>query len=192
MLPPALIYLHGFLSGPESTKARQTVAYFASHHPKIEVFCPQLPADFDRWPGFIADIIATYKHRQVAIIGSSLGGYLATYLADKLQCAAAVINPAVRPDELLQDFLGTHQCYYSEQLVEVKTEHLPLLRSLYCPDPPVKIRVLLQTGDETLDYRQALDYFENADLVVEHGGDHSFQNYQQHLPALAQYLFSSR
>lgn len=188
-----LLYLHGFLSGPASEKAQQTVQYFENKHPDIRIHCPQLPFDFERLPDTLLELEQSLaESQQVGIIGSSLGGYLATYLSDQLNCPAVVINPAVKPDELLMDYLGVHQCYYSDRSVEVKAEHLPLLRSLRIPQAPSKVRAYLQTGDETLDYREAEIYYHPSQLVIEEGGDHSFQGYVDHLPAIHNYLFGER
>ena len=184
-----LLYLHGFLSGPSSEKAQQTCDYFSRYHPDIELHCPQLPFDFDQWPAVTESLIARFAGQKVGIIGSSLGGFLATYLSAKLNCPAVAINPAVRPDELLEDYLGLHQCYYANQEVEVCRRHLPMLRAMRLQSPPNSMRVFLQTDDETLDYRQAASFYLPHQLVVEQGGDHSFQNYSRHLPAIHKYLF---
>lgn len=184
-----LLYLHGFLSGPSSEKARQTCDYFTQQHPDIQIHCPQLPFDFEQWPTVVENMINQFTGENVGIIGSSLGGFLATYLSAKLNCPAVAINPAVRPDELLEDYLGFHQCYYSKQRVEVCRRHLPMLRSMRLQSPPTDMQVFLQTGDETLDYREAEAFYLPEQLLIEQGGDHSFQDYSRHLPTIHKYLF---
>ncbi len=185
-----LLYLHGFLSGPSSEKAQQTVKYFNDYHPNITIHCPQLPFDFDQLPAFIQSLVDQYQGKTLGIVGSSLGGFLATYLANELGAPAVVINPAVKPDELLLDYLGEHQCYYSDTRVTVSISHLPLLQTMRVQQPPSNIKVLLQTNDETLDYKQAEIYYQHCELHIEQGGDHSFQGYSDHLPAIHNYLFN--
>jgi predicted esterase YcpF (UPF0227 family) len=120
------------------------------------------------------------------LVGSSLGGYYATHLAERHGLKAVLINPAVNPHQLFDGFLGTQQNLYSGERWELTHDHVDALAELEVPAPqdPQRIQVWLQTGDETLDYRRAQAFYRACALRIEGGGDHSFQDFASKLPAL--------
>lgn len=188
-----VLYLHGFLSSPQSVKAQATKAWFARHYPQVTLHIPQL---FNN-PGQVKQQLENYiaQHPQLLeqglkVIGSSMGGYLASYLVEQHGGRAALVNPAVRPYELLLGYLGDHINPYTQEPFSLVTDDMHILKSLDTPTlkAPEQYLVLLQTGDETLDYRQAEHKYQNAQLRIEQGGDHSFVNYDQHLPDIARFL----
>lgn len=185
-----LIYLHGFLSSPLSSKALVTKAYLTKHYPATTFHCPQLSGNIDRAISQLRALVQTIPVTQLRFIGSSMGGFLATYATEVFGGRAVLINPAVTPHELLSDYLGKHINPYSNEVFYVHTEHLALLK--HCVQKrlktPQNYMVLLQTGDETLDYTQAADKYQHANLVIEDGGDHSFVNYAQWLPKIVAFL----
>jgi len=128
----------------------------------------------------------------VRVIGSSMGGYLASWLVETCGGKAVCINPAVRPYELLMDYLGEHVNPYTQVAFSLAESDMTLIRTLDTPTlrNPGDYKVLLQTQDETLDYRQAEAKYAGADLTIEQGGDHSFVGYADHLPAIAKFLLS--
>jgi predicted esterase YcpF (UPF0227 family) len=120
------------------------------------------------------------------LVGSSLGGYYATHLAERHGLKAVLINPAVNPHQLFDGFLGTQQNLYTGESWELTHDHVVALAELEVPAPqdPQRIQVWLQTGDETLDYRRAQAFYRACALRIEAGGDHSFQGFAARLPAL--------
>ena len=190
-----VLYLHGFLSSPQSVKAQATKAYFEQHHPDVTLHIPalsnypsqvesQLLALIESTPALITD--------GLRVIGSSMGGYLSTFLIEKFSGKAVLINPAVKPYELLQGFIGEHTNPYTGEVFHIVESDIEVIEKLDAKElqhaPAYK--VLLQTEDETLDYRLAETKYASSTLVVEEGGDHSFIGFENHLPAIADFLLN--
>ena len=120
------------------------------------------------------------------LVGSSLGGYYATVLAERHGLSALLINPAVRPWQVLEPLLGEQRNHHHGATWQLTGEHLAALQAMQVP-PPVdasRYQVWLQTGDETLDYRQAEAFYRHCPLRIEAGGDHGFRGFVRRLPAL--------
>ena len=184
-----LIYIHGFNSSPLSHKARQTADYFARDGRADCLAVPELPHEPAR---AIEDLCAIIENRTqpVALIGSSLGGYYATWLAEHYGVRAALINPAVRPAELWQSHLGHNQNFYSGRRYEITAEHVEQLRQLDVPvlRHPENLMLLVQTGDETLDYRLAVDKYKSSVSIIQPGGNHILVNFELMLPDIIRFL----
>jgi predicted esterase YcpF (UPF0227 family) len=172
-------------SSPISNKATQLTAMMASlglseqlrvpelhHHPRQAI--AQLNAAIDELGG------------RPLLVGSSLGGYYATHLAERHGLKAVLINPVVNPHQLFDGFLGTQQNLYTGETWELTHDHVAALAELEVPAPrdPQRIQVWLQTGDETLDYRRAQAFYRACALRIEAGGDHGFQGFSAKLPTL--------
>ena len=188
-----VLYLHGFLSSPQSVKAQSTVQWFARNYPATTIHTPALSNYPSKVFGQLDNYISTHPQLLedgLKIIGSSMGGYLATYLVERLGGKAVLINPAVKPYELLVDYLGEHVNPYTNEVFHLVNDDMELLKALDTQvlKTPQAYRVMLQTGDETLDYRQAQTKYAGATLMIEEGGDHSFINYTNHLPDIATFL----
>ncbi|MBA1193501.1 esterase [Pseudomonas entomophila] len=177
----SILYIHGFNSSPLSRKARQLEMAMdplglaerlripaLHHHPRQAI--AQLEA-------------AIVALGQPLLVGSSLGGYYATHLAERHGLKALLINPAVAPHRLFDGYLGTQRNLYTDETWELTLDHVQALAELEVPAPSAgeRIQVWLQTGDETLDYRQAQRYYQACDLRIEVGGDHGFQGFAQRL-----------
>lgn len=130
--------------------------------------------------------------KDLVLIGSSLGGYYGAYLSEKYDLPAALINPAVRPFDLLESYIGSHKNYHTDDIHEVAPEHMDELRDLYVEEPTHidKLMILVQTGDETLDYSLALEKYSRSLCIVRMGGDHSYANYVSDLPQIFDFLLS--
>lgn len=176
-----IVYLHGFASSSQSEKALLVRDYFQQHLPQHRLSVPDLPyTPAEAWQEL--QLLCVQNPPQL-VIGSSLGGFLATALAEQYGCRAVLINPAVRPHLLLQQHLGRYYHPVRQQHYEVRADHLPLLEKLQVQElrQPSQYLVLLQSGDEVLDYRQALDFYQQCQTDVQEGGDHSYQNLQSRL-----------
>ncbi|MGC7839819.1 YqiA/YcfP family alpha/beta fold hydrolase [Pseudomonas wayambapalatensis] len=180
----SILYIHGFNSSPLSAKARQLEAVMQQlglgdhlrvpalhHHPR------QAMAQLET---AIAELGAPL------LVGSSLGGYYATHLAERHDLKALLVNPAVTPHKHFDGYLGTQRNHYSEETWELTLDHVQALAELEVPPPQdaSRYQVWLQTADETLDYRHAERYYRACALRIEAGGDHSFQGFAERLPAL--------
>lgn len=180
----SILYIHGLNSAPSSMKASQLQAAMEQmglagqlrvpalhHHPRQAI--AQLEAG-------IAEL------DRPLLVGSSLGGYYATHLAERHGLKALLINPAVNPHQLFDGYLGTQTNHYTGETWELTHDHVQALAELEVPAPndPERYQVWLQTGDETLDYRRAERFYRACALRIEAGGDHSFQDFALHLPAM--------
>lgn len=189
-----LVYIHGFLSSPGSTKAQQTEAWLAEQAPSVAYLCPSLspyPAQTQaQLDALMSELCATGQ--SVGVVGSSLGGFWATYLVETYGVRAVLVNPSVRPYDLVESLLGqTLTNYYSADTYQMQPEHAEQLHAADFPLPSKTAHywLLAQTGDETLDYRQAQGKYQACKSTIERGGDHGFQGYEQKLPEIIEFLF---
>lgn len=187
-----LIYLHGFLSSPKSVKCQATLAYFQQHHSDIERIAVQIPYYPQDAISQLRTLVSQYQDCQLGYIGSSMGGFLSTHLMQTFPGKAVLINPAVNPHILLKNYLGEHLHPYTQETFTLTEQHMTQLSEL-CVDTirvPEDFWVLLQENDETLDYREAVEKYQQSKVTVEPGGDHSFQGYENYLPEIASFLFA--
>lgn len=184
-----ILVIHGFNSSPQSLKAQITRQYMQIMHPEVEVLCPQLASNPCAAIKQLCDIIEDDNHCQWYLTGSSLGGFFATYLAAKYQLKAVLINPAVKPYDLVDDILGEHSNPYTGEVYQVTVAHMQQLK-LYERDKIDRksFFVMVQTGDEVLDYQHAVDKYQQCRLEVQQGGDHSFINFAKMLPNIVNFF----
>lgn len=189
--PSLLLYIHGFNSSPLSHKAQVMRQYCAEHRSDIKVVIPKLAPFPQQAAEQLRSLIESYQaDYQIGLVGSSLGGYLATWLNAHYAVPAVLVNPAVKPYELLRNFLGEQQNPYTQQRYLLTVEHIDELKALEVEsiDQPDDFWLLQQTGDEVLDYRQAVDKYRHARQTVEEGGDHSFVGFERYPAAIIEFL----
>ena len=177
-----LVYLHGFNSSPASHKAQLMKSYMEGRGFASRYACPALPDTPGEAVRAIEQTIAGRDPHSVTFIGSSLGGYYATWFVKKLGCRAVLINPAVTPHVGLEAYLGTQKNLHTGEPYELTRAHLEGWRRLLVERvEPEKYLLLLETGDEVLDWREAARKYEGARTVIRDGGDHSLQSFPEHL-----------
>jgi uncharacterized protein len=183
-----IIYIHGFGSSGEASKAKLLRAY--CHKEKIRFIAPSLPSIPDLAIKTLSELIESYmEHEPVHLIGASLGGYYALYLGDKYNLKAVLINPAVNAPETLERAIGHGVNYYDNSSYEWNEGHLEMLESYEIEEPNLEnLLVLLQKGDEVLDYEEALEVLEGAKMIVEEGGTHSFEGLERHMEEIKRFL----
>lgn len=182
---PSVVYIHGFNSSPASLKAQQLRrAWLQLGLPVEQLQIPELHHHPERAIAQLQELIRQLQ--QPVLIGSSLGGYYATYLAQQHHLKALLINPAVRPQHLFDGFLAEQENLYTGERWLLTDAHLQTLAALEVapPNDAERFCVWLQTGDETLNYCLAEQYYEGCSVHIEQGGDHGFQRFAEHLPAL--------
>lgn len=174
---PTLLYIHGLNSSARSMKARQLTAVMNSLGLGERLRVPELHHHPRQALLQLDEAIAQLG--RPLLVGSSLGGYYATHLAHRHGLKAVLINPAVNPHQLFDGFLGTQQNLYTGERWELTHDHIQALVELEVPAPqdPERVRVWLQTGDETLDYRRAERFYRDCALDIQAGGDHSYQGF---------------
>jgi hypothetical protein len=178
-----ILYLHGFRSSPRSFKARVVQARLRELGREDELICPHLPPSPQAAMELVERLIARFPPEELSIIGSSLGGYYATWLAEGLGCRAALLNPAVRPPKDLEPYVGVHTEYHSGRPFEFKREYLAELEALRI-DPitlPERYYLLAATGDEVLDYREMLAHYPGAQVHLIEGSDHAISEFPQYV-----------
>ncbi len=193
-MPPLLIYLHGFLSSPAAQKAQELQEYLHQHaHLAVDFLAPAIAA----YPAqAIAELQQCIRDEQqqgrqsIGLVGSSLGGFYARCLVEAFQLRAVLINPAVQPYQLLRQRLGEHENPYSGEPFCLTEQHMLDLKSLepLSLQHPEHYLVMLQTGDEVLDYRAAQQHYRHSPQIVEAGGNHRFADFKKHIPDVLQFL----
>lgn len=186
-----VLYIHGFLSSPLSLKAQQVHSWLTLHKPDWNYCCPELPAYPAEAMATLESIVRKHWDRPVYLLGSSLGGYYATYLSQIYSLKTVLINPAVRPYRFMLEYLNRGlKNYHTDNTYYLTSEHIQQIRryELEILSQPEKIWLLVQTGDQTLDYRDAVSYYVGCKQAVEQGGDHSFEGFKNKLPEIITFL----
>lgn len=185
-----LLYLHGFTSAPASHKAQALAARMRERGCGDAFVCPQLPPSPKQAIALAERIIAA-RERPITLVGSSLGGYYATYLAERHGLKAVLVNPAVVAHLALQQYVGPQRNLYTGERFDFTQTHVEELRALEVPRlaHPERLWLLVETGDELLDYRQAVNRYRDAKQTVLEGGDHSFTRWASYLDEIIDFAF---
>jgi uncharacterized protein len=186
-----LLYLHGFRSSPQSAKATQMAERVRRGHPGVRWWCPQLPpSPRDAMAGMMAGI-AGWPHRQMAVVGSSLGGFYAAWVAARTGCRYVVLNPAVFPARDLARHIGAQTSWHAPQerffFQPAYVDELRELESAPPPDPTQGMAVIAQ-GDELLDWREMQACHAGTRLRLIEGSDHALSDFDRHIDAVLAFL----
>ena len=182
-----ILYLHGFTSGPQSHKAVALGARMAERGFGDRFICPQLPAAPKDAVALTDAIVRAQVGAggtgTVTVVGSSLGGYYATHLAETFGLRAVLVNPAVVAHIQLEKYLGPQRWLYTDEAFDFTRQHIDELRAIHHQTltRPERYWLLAETGDETLDYRHAVARYAGARQTVLPGGDHSFTRWTDYL-----------
>jgi predicted esterase YcpF (UPF0227 family) len=186
-----LIYVHGFNSSPASGKAQLVKSRMEAMGRGAEFVAPALPHTAAEAVALLDALAA--RHPGAALIGSSLGGYYATWLAEKHDRRAALLNPAVRPYDLLSAHLGVQQNLYTGERYELTAQHVEELRALEVTRlTPARYLLVAATGDEVLDYRAAVARYRGCRQIVIDGGDHGLSDFAEHVDAVLDFCGYAR
>lgn len=183
-----LIYIHGFNSSAQSGKARRMAAWMAQRGLGEAYACPDLPHRPEEAIALLEDLIAR-SEGPAKLVGSSLGGFYATYLAEKHDLKAVLVNPCVDCHVKLAAYLDQPQKnWHTGQEYVFSAAHLADLQPLaVVPARKDNYFLLLETGDAVLDYREAVSFYAGARQVVLEGGDHGFTRFTDYLPAILEF-----
>jgi len=188
-----LIYLHGFNSSPGSHKAQLLKRDMEARGLGQQYCCPALPTPGLHAIAMVEAEIARHPREFITLVGSSLGGFYASYLAERRDLRAVLINPAVYPHEDLRAYLGVQRNLHTQQQYELTEEHLRQWEKLYLPTVRAQRYLLLvETGDEVLDFRAAVKKYEGARQIVIEGGDHSLKSFPEHIPLILDFAGLTR
>lgn len=185
-----LLYLHGFRSSPQSAKARRMAALVTQRHPQVMWWCPQLPPSPAAAIDMIMEGIADWPDT-LAVIGSSLGGFYATCVAQARGCKAVLLNPAVHPARDLAKYIGEQTTWHNPgERFFFEPGFVAELRALECGAlaRPENIFAIIAKGDEVLDWREMSARYPGADIKLLEGGDHALSDFEPHIEDLFAFL----
>jgi len=187
-----LLYIHGFNSSPQSHKASAFKLWLAQHHPEIAYEVPYLkpyPADAIAQ---LEKLVESYlaKNEVTGLVGSSLGGFYAAWLAEKYRLRAVLVNPAVRPFDLLGKYIGENKNFYNDDHYLFEQKHVDELKQFFVPQHknPQDLLLMVQTADESLDFKEATAKYSTSQNIIEYGGDHGFQDFERWFQYTLQFL----
>jgi len=194
-----ILYLHGFRSSPTSMKARMMADAMAQRGLAADWACPQLPAS----PREAIDLTMGIARRQLegadtpralTVIGSSLGGFYATWLAEQLGCKAVLLNPAVEAARDLATQVGEHHMYHSDAPFVFLPEYVDELAAIHAPriTQPDRYFLVAATGDEVLDWREMRDRYAGCRQRIVQGSDHGLSDFAQWMPEVLEFALGAR
>lgn len=186
-----LLYLHGFRSSPQSTKARKFAAWVAAHRPDLDWWCPQLPASPAEAMREVMAGVSAWPAERMAVIGSSLGGFYATAVAERRGCRAVVLNPAVDPARDLAGAVGITSAWHSDAPFDFRAEYVDELRAVAPPArlaDPGRYLAVIAKGDEVLSWREMSARYAGCQRIVLEGSDHALSDFDRQLPAVLAFL----
>jgi predicted esterase YcpF (UPF0227 family) len=186
-----LLYLHGFRSSPKSTKARMCEARVRERYPSLTWWCPQLPPSPREAMRLVMDGIAAWPKAGMGVIGSSLGGFYATYVAQACDCRAVLLNPAVDPARDLAKYIGEQTSWHDPgERFFFEPRFVDELRALDAG--PLRDRekffAVIAKGDEVLDWREMTARYAGCRIKLLEGGDHALSDFDSHIAEVFGFL----
>ena len=190
-VPTHLLYLHGFRSSPKSFKAERLRGCLATHQSALHWWCPQLPPSPREAMAQVLEGIADWPRERMAVVGSSLGGFYASVVAEHTGCAAVVMNPAVDPARDLAAHIGEHTAFHdASQRFFFRAEFVSELAALAPAQftHPERTLAIIAKGDELLSWQEMSARYAGATQRLIEGSDHALSDFDQHLPSLLAFL----
>ena len=191
MIVTHLLYLHGFRSSPLSAKAVKMAAAVQALHPAVHWWCPQLPPSPRQAIEMLMAGIAGWPQASMAVVGSSLGGFYATWIAARTGCPAVLLNPAVQPARDLARHIGVQSAWHSPQeTFFFQPEFVQELRELDAGtlSRPERFYTLIAKGDELLDWREMSARYAGSQGQLLEGGDHALSDFDEHMAGVMRFL----
>jgi predicted esterase YcpF (UPF0227 family) len=186
-----LLYLHGFRSSPQSAKARQVAARVAQRHPRVAWWCPQLPPSPRAAMDMLMQGIAAWPRQSMAVMGSSLGGFYATCVAEAVGCKAVLLNPAIHPARDLAKYIGEQTTWHDPaEHFFFEPRFVDELRALEGGPlaHPENYFAVVAKGDEVLDWREMTGRYPGAKIKLLEGGDHALSDFDRHIGQVFDFL----
>jgi hypothetical protein len=186
-----LLYLHGFRSSPQSAKARQVAARVRVQHPGVTWWCPQLPPSPRLAMAQVLQGIGGWPREAMAVVGSSLGGFYATWVAETTGCRAVLLNPAVDPARDLARYIGEQVAWHDpQQHFYFAPAFVDELHALACGPVrhPENYLAVIAKGDEVLNWREMAGRYPGARIKLLEGGDHALGDFDAHIDEVFAFL----
>lgn len=182
-----LLYVHGFNSSSASAKAQQMLQWFRQHGAEDRIIIPDLPMDPHQATALLDNVVQSSA--VTAVVGSSLGGFYGTWLAERHGLKGVLVNPAVRPWRLLEEAIGPIAHYHTGEVHELEPGWAAVLEryAVNNIERPENLLLLQQTGDETLNWLDAWDFYQDCHTYKGLGGNHSFAGFTAFIPLVLQF-----
>jgi predicted esterase YcpF (UPF0227 family) len=194
-MPPTpvthLLYLHGFRSSPKSTKARMVAARVRQRHPEVTWWCPQLPPSPKAAMEMVMDHVKAWPRERMGVIGSSLGGFYATCVAQARDCRAVLLNPAIDPARDLANYIGDQTAWHDpSEHFYFEPRYVDELRAL--ETGPIRhaenFFAVLAQGDEVLEWREMTARYQGCRIKLLEGSDHALSDFDEHIDEVFAFL----
>ncbi|MBS3998697.1 MAG: esterase [Hydrogenophaga sp.] len=193
-----LLYLHGFRSSPQSMKAQKVAARVRTQHPGVTWWCPQLPPSPEAAMRMVTGGIAGWPRETMAVVGSSLGGFYARWVALQTGCRAVLLNPAAHPARDLAGYIGEQTAWHDPQerfffqptfVDELRVLEADIARlGANQPATPERLMAVVAQGDELLDWREMQAFSAGGTLRLLPGSDHALSDFDDHIDAVFGFL----
>ena len=185
-----LLYLHGFRSSPQSMKAAKMAAWAAAQ-PGVTWWCPQLPPSPAEAMALVREGTRHWPAGRRAVMGSSLGGFYATAVAERFGCPAVLLNPAIDPARDLAKYIGEQTAFHDPaERFFFRAEFVDELRAITpaAITDPQRYLAVIAKGDEVLDWREMSARYAGCRIKLLEGGDHALSDFDAHLPDILHFL----
>lgn len=194
-----LLYLHGFRSSPTSMKAQKMSQRIRCDHPDVRWWCPQLPPSPAEAMDLVMNGMADWPRNGLAVVGSSLGGFYARWVALQTGCRAVLLNPAAFPARDLSKYIGEQTSWhdpeerfffqpgYVDELLQLQ-EDIARLAPEQAATPERQMAIVAQ-GDEVLDWREMQAFCAGGAIRLLPGSDHAISDFDNHIDAVLEFLF---
>jgi len=189
-----LLYLHGFRSSPQSAKAQRLQRHIEDTRPHVVWCAPQLPPSPRQAAALLLETTRSWAGlppESLAVVGSSLGGFYASWVAQQLRCKSVMINPSTTPWVTLEQHLGEQTAWHKpEESFFFRPEYLDELQALNVGgQPPAAAQLLIAAmGDEVLHWQDMVARYPAAQLLLDEGSDHALSNFESYLPQIDKFL----
>jgi predicted esterase YcpF (UPF0227 family) len=184
-----ILYFHGFKSSSKSSKAQSLKNFIAKNTKNTKIIIPDLDDNFQNAHNQIEELIRL-SGSNIVFMGSSLGGYYASYFSQKLKKKAVLINPAVHPLKDFEVHLGENENYSSGNKFNISSKEISFVRTLSYKKllTPNDLLILLESGDEILKYNKSASYFSGAYIDIVFGGNHSYSSFKSKFHKIQKFL----
>jgi len=184
-----ILYFHGFASSSDSNKAKALKGYISKNYRDAEIIIPDLDNNFKSAVGQIHKLIDSAKN-PIVFMGSSLGGYYASYFSTKLKTKSVLINPAIPPLKDFEMYLGKNENYSTGEKFIITSEDIRYIRKISYKKyaNAGNTYVLLESGDEVLNYKETAKYFRGSYIDIIYGGSHSYESFENKLKNIVNFI----
>lgn len=184
-----ILYFHGFKSSSDSGKAQEFKNFIKNHTSQTKIVIPDLDDDFKKANKQIKNLI-NENEKRIFFMGSSLGGYYALYFAELYKTKSVLINPAIPPLKDFEIHLGKNENYATGNKFIISKDNISYIRSLHHKRilDPTNHLILLESGDEILDYIKTVSYFKESPMDIFYGGNHSYTSIKEKFIKIKHFL----